>query len=115
VANYPIVPGEEPPRELFEFPDKIIALTIKPDRLLNIREKRMKQFGRTGTQYSSYDKIVDEIRQVERLYRQHPTWLVVDTTNSGLEETAAEIYRHLDQKGAVVGGDIVARQMKGFI
>eukprot|EP00469_Lotharella_globosa_P011727 CAMPEP_0167787720 /NCGR_PEP_ID=MMETSP0111_2-20121227/9606_1 /TAXON_ID=91324 /ORGANISM="Lotharella globosa, Strain CCCM811" /LENGTH=537 /DNA_ID=CAMNT_0007679447 /DNA_START=256 /DNA_END=1870 /DNA_ORIENTATION=+ len=115
VANYPIVPGEEPPEQLFQFPDKVIALTIKPDRLLNIREKRMRQFGRTNTQYSSYDKIVDEIRQVDKLYRLNPTWLVVDTTNSGLEETAAEIYRHLDQKGATMGGDIVARQMKGFI
>ena len=92
VANYPIVPDESPPAELYEHREKVIALTIDPERLAYIREQRMKQFGRTDSRYASVSEIREEIKQIERMYQKND-WFTIDTTHSGLEETAAVIYR----------------------
>jgi len=112
VANYPIVPEETPPTELLEYPDKVVALTIDPERLAYIREQRMKQFGRETSRYANIDEIRAEINYIERFYRQNPGWFVVDTTNSGVEETAAVIYEYLDRKS---GGALKPHQTRGII
>merc|ERR1712176_410427 len=43
VANYPLVPDEDIPKELFELdPKRVFALTIQPEKLSSIRNTRMK-------------------------------------------------------------------------
>ncbi|GAB5353811.1 hypothetical protein AAMO2058_000065900 [Amorphochlora amoebiformis] len=115
VANYPIVIGEEPPKELFEFKDRVVALTIAPERLAYIRGERMKQFGRLETRYASLAEIKDEMRQIERLYKHNPSWLILDTTNTGLEESAAEIFKKMDQRsGTTTPQATRARTLRAF-
>mmetsp|Transcript_491 Transcript_491/g.721 ORF Transcript_491/g.721 Transcript_491/m.721 type:complete len:215 (-) Transcript_491:241-885(-) len=113
VANYPIVIGEDPPPELFEWPEKVIALTIQPERLSFIRQQRMRQFGRSESTYSDINEVRQEINEIERFYKRNPRWFVVDTTNSGLEETAGEIFRHMDMQSGK--DNIMPAQMRGFI
>jgi len=111
VANYPIVVGEDPPEELSKWGHKVIALTIQPERLAYIRQQRMRQFGRSRSAYADIDEVKREVLHIEKFYREHPEWFVIDTTNSGIEETAAEIYRHLDQRS----DSIQPKHMRGFV
>merc|ERR550532_2799160 len=63
VANYPIVPDEEPPPELFKITQsKCVGLLIQPERLQAIRIERMAQFGRSSSKYASLESIRKEVR-----------------------------------------------------
>ncbi|CAL1170910.1 unnamed protein product [Cladocopium goreaui] len=76
VANYPLVPEEEPPKELFELDQqKCFALQIKPERLREIRTQRMKQFNRSNTQYANLTNIKKEVSWIKNFYLPL-VWLV---------------------------------------
>lgn len=97
VANYPVVPDEEPPKELFDpsMQHKMIALVIKPERLQVVRGERMQDFGRKTSTYSSLQNCMKEVNWLRTFYmRKGPRWPVVDTT-AGLEESAAKIIKIL--------------------
>lgn len=100
VANYPLVPEEEPPPELFKIAQrKCIALMIQPERLQAIRTERMAQFGRSGTSYASLDNIRKEVRWIKNFYlRRGPAWPIIDSTNAGVTETAARIMEIFDRR-----------------
>lgn len=100
VANYPIVPEEEVPPELFEITQsKVIGLLIQPERLQAIRIERMAQFGRTSTQYASLERIRKEVRWIKNFYLRHGSqWPIIDTTNAGVVETAARITEIFDRR-----------------
>eukprot|EP00435_Cladocopium_sp_Y103_P004617 s4493_g1.t1 len=106
VANYPLVPEEEPPKELFEIDQqKCFALQIKPERLREIRTQRMKQFNRSNTQYANLTNIKKEVSWIKNFYlRKGPKWPIIDTSNAGVVETAARIMEILDRRK----GDAVA-------
>jgi len=100
VANYPLVPDEEPPAELFTIDqNKCFALFIQADRLQAIRTERMRQFNRTNTRYGSIDSIKKEVSWIKTFYlRRGPGWPIIDTSNSGVVETAARILEILDRR-----------------
>mmetsp|Transcript_97559 Transcript_97559/g.173752 ORF Transcript_97559/g.173752 Transcript_97559/m.173752 type:complete len:508 (-) Transcript_97559:81-1604(-) len=100
VANYPLVPDEEPPKELFEIDqDKCFALSIKAEKLQSIRSARMKQFNRTNTEYANLSNIKKEVNWIKTFYmRRGPKWPVIDTTDAGVVETAARIMEILDRR-----------------
>jgi len=100
VANYPIVPEEEPPKELFEIDQsKVFALIIQPERLGAIRAERMAQFGRKNTQYANINNIKKEVRDIRTFYmRRGPKWPVIDTTTAGVVETASRIIEIIDRR-----------------
>lgn len=106
VANYPLVPDEDPPKELFQIDQsKCFALFIKPERLRAIRVERMKQFNRADTSYASLANIQKEINWIKTFYmRRGPTWPIIDTTDAGVVETAARIMEIFDRRK----GDSVA-------
>ncbi|CAK9012426.1 unnamed protein product [Durusdinium trenchii] len=106
VANYPLVPEEEPPKELFELDQqKCFALQIKPERLQEIRTQRMKQFNRSNTKYANLTNIKKEVSWIKNFYlRKGPKWPIIDTSNAGVVETAARIMEILDRRK----GDAVA-------
>jgi len=101
VANYPIVPDEEPPKELFdpELKKKIVALTIKPERLQAVRSERMRAFGKTGkSTYASLQNCSKEVGWLKIFYMRHGRgWPIVDTTNGGVEENADKIIKIIAQ------------------
>jgi regulator of PEP synthase PpsR (kinase-PPPase family) len=95
VSNVPLVLGIEPPAELFEIDqEKIFGLTIKAEALLSIRQARLKHLGMPAdTSYGQREHIAQEIAFAQALYRQHPSWPVIDITGKAVEETAADILR----------------------
>ncbi|CAJ1457457.1 unnamed protein product [Effrenium voratum] len=100
VANYPIVPEEEPPKELFQIDQqKCFALQIKPERLQEIRTARMRQFNRSNTRYANANSIRKEVSWIKSFYlRRGPKWPIIDTTDSGVVETASRIMEILDRR-----------------
>ena len=93
VANVPLVLGVEPPNDLYDIsPDKVVALTIGIDQLLEIRKERLRQLGMpTDANYGLRDHVRSELEYAHSIFRRHPEWMVVDVTNRAIEETATII------------------------
>lgn len=49
--------------------------------------------------YGSLSAIREEVNWCTKLYRTHPQWTVLDTTDTGIEENCALILKHLDSIG----------------
>src|SRR5450631_958150 len=82
-ANYPLTEDDLDSRKLF-------GLTIKPDRLQQIRNGR-----RPDSRYSSPNQVAFEVRAAESLFERHGI-PVIDTTECSIEEIATRI---LDRTG----------------
>ncbi|WP_442603563.1 pyruvate, water dikinase regulatory protein [Paenibacillus sp. KN14-4R] len=96
VANFPLVPEVKIPAELYQVDrGKIVGLTMEPEYLLKIRTERLKTLGLPfGSQYSSYDRILEEMDHAHSLMKQlHCP--IVDVTNKAIEETAGIIMGYL--------------------
>jgi len=100
VANYPIVPDEEFPKELFEMDQtKIIGLLIQPQKLQEIRQQRMLQLNLKTSKYADIGEIKKEVNWIKTFYmRRGPKWPIIDTTDSGVVETASRILEILDRR-----------------
>ena len=89
VANYPLVDSElesrELPKSLQQFKNKIFGLTIAPNRLQEIREKR-----RSTGKYASPHQVQAEIRYSELLFNKYNI-PYIDTTSISVEEISASI------------------------
>lgn len=97
VANIPLIKGTQPPAELFTIDqNKVIALTIDPERLQEIRTARMQTLGAIGQgAYADMAKIFEELEWSRELFRKNKKWPVIDVTEHALEENAVEIERVL--------------------
>ena len=90
VVNVPLALGIAPPSELDEIDQrKIVALTIDPSRLLEIRKRRLTGLNVGESGYSNPETILEEIEQASRFFRKHRRWPVIDVTNRSIEETAS--------------------------
>ena len=91
-ANVPLVPaGEVPPklRALKSVP--IVALTLAPDRLLEIRRNRLRSLNeRRDSSYVDADAVRQEVIDARRLFERQG-WPVIDVTRRSVEETAAAV------------------------
>jgi regulator of PEP synthase PpsR (kinase-PPPase family) len=83
-ANVPLVPSRP-------IPDKLLSLTISPDRLIQIRRNRLLSLKENrSSAYIDVDAVRDEIVQARRLYERQG-WPVIDVTRRSVEETAAAV------------------------
>jgi len=88
-ANYPLTEddleaGQLPPR-LEPYRAKLFALTIRPERLQQIRNER-----RPDSRYASRQQVLYELRAAEALFSRYALpWL--DTTECSIEEIASRI------------------------
>jgi regulator of PEP synthase PpsR (kinase-PPPase family) len=100
IANLPIVLGVTPPPELAEAPqDRIVGLTIGLDPLVEIRKARLKQLGMSvDSAYGLRDQVREELDYANRLFRDHPSWPVIDVTGRAIEETAVIILESLKER-----------------
>lgn len=98
-ANVPLVPGAEPPRELFELPPgRVVGLTVKSELLTEIRGSRLATLGLPPeSAYADRQKIRDELALAEDVFRRLRC-PVVDVTYKAIEETASEILTILQKK-----------------
>lgn len=92
VANVPILLDVEPPKQLLELPPgRVVALTIDPDRLYDIRSARLQRISQ-GVPMDYADPVVirQEIRYAQQVFHAQG-WPVVDVTRKSLEEIASEV------------------------
>lgn len=103
VANLPLVPGVSVPTELEEAPqERIVGLTIGLDPLVEIRKARLKQLGMSvDAAYGLKEQVKEELEYAERLFRDHPTWPIIDVTGRAIEETAVIILETMKERGVV--------------
>lgn len=110
VSNVPLVLDHPLPDLLLEADQRrVFALTIDPESLQEIRRQRLKTMRLASrTNYSDMDYILAELEWAEGLYRQNPTWPVIDVTRKAVEETAATIIKIMADRG-------LARDLSGGV
>ena len=98
-ANIPLVPGSEPPPELFELKRPlVVGLTVSPDRLIQIRRNRLLSLREEReSAYIETDAVREEILRARRLIDRHG-WPVIDVTRRSVEETAAQVINLLSNE-----------------
>lgn len=102
VANVPIIAGIEPPSQLFQVdPRRVVGLTVHPDRLLYLREVRLRRFpqGISGN-YADYEHVREEVEYAFNIFRREG-WPVVDMTNKSIEEGAGEVLGLVTKRASV--------------
>lgn len=104
-VNVPLVPGIEPPKELWDLDRwRIVGLTMDAERLNQIRGQRVRGMGGFGTKdgYADLVKIYDELDEVARVQRKLGC-PVIDTTGVAIEEAASRIIDVVDERARKVG------------
>lgn len=95
VANVAISPATGFPAELTRIPKKkIVALTMQPKRLHEIRVERMKEAGAPGTEYDDLKSVIREVLDFETEC-QRRGYPLIDATNATIEQTAAQVLMKL--------------------
>ena len=98
-GNIPLVPTAPLPPVVDELAPKggdrqgplVVGLVAAPDRIVEIREARLKGLSATGrSNYTDAGQVRDELREAKRLFarRGYP---IIDVTRRSIEETAAQI------------------------
>ncbi len=102
VSNISIVPGVELPLPLEKHRrQNVVALTINPKRLTEIRTRRFAHWDLGKIDYSDLSSITEEILQAEHLYKEKG-WPIVDSTDLAVEETSALILSALHLKPKIL-------------
>lgn len=106
-SNIPIVPGIDPPAQLWKVDrTRIVGLTIDPERLQAIRTRRVTAMGSgpTGTGYTNLSRILDEIDEVHALQRKLGC-PIINTTALALEEAAGRVIEIMESRRMRAGLD----------
>jgi len=89
VVNIPLAKGVTPPPELDQIDQrKIVGLTVDPNRLMEIRKRRMTGLAVNQSEYCDPEAILEEIEEVDAYFKRHRRWPVLDVTTRSIEETA---------------------------
>ncbi len=92
VANVPLIANLEPPPALscVEW-GKVVALTIDPQRLVDLRQARVNRMTRgISLDYARMKYVRQELEWADLIVRRE-RWPVVNVTNKSIEESAEEI------------------------
>ncbi len=100
VANVPLVLGVPPPPELEEVPpEKVIGVTIRLEKLLEIRKARLVQLGMPpDANYGLREHVQAELEYADEIFRAHEDWMVIDVSGRAIEETATIILEALKDR-----------------
>ncbi len=91
VANVPVVPGIDPPPELFDLrAGRVIGLTIDPVRLAELRRVREQRLGGATGDYADLASVRREVTHALHLFHEQQ-WPVVEVTDKPIEESTSEI------------------------
>lgn len=99
VANIPLVPEIKLPEILLEIPsNKVIALTMDPDRLVDIRKERLKYLGLPeNSVYATLGRVKDEMKYAKEVVEKIGC-RTVDVSSMSIEETADVIKNTMERK-----------------
>lgn len=99
-ANVSLAKEVEPPAELLKLKKNVVALIINPQKLAEIRSRRLrKDWKMDETDYSSLEHVRDEITWSRRLFMKHG-WPILDVTDFAIEETAARVVELIEEQRA---------------
>lgn len=89
VANLPIIPEVEIPREIFQVdPQKIIGLTTEVENLVDIRRSRMQSLGLKGeSNYTNPERITNELKYANELFNKLGI-MVINVGKRSIEESS---------------------------
>jgi len=92
-ANFPLIPEDfermKMPDSLVRHRDKLFGLTIQPERLNQIRSER-----RPNSKYASLENCRYEVKEAEKMMRQHDIrWL--DSSTKSIEEISTTIMQEV--------------------
>lgn len=99
VANIPLIPGIDPPKELFELDAPlVIGLTKSPDRLVQIRKNRLLNLMEDQpSDYVDLQVVTEEVKRARRLCLEQ-NWPIIDVSRRSIEETSAAILNHYEER-----------------
>jgi hypothetical protein len=91
-GNVPLVPGVDPPKELFELEkSKVFGLLVDATSLTTIRQARLRAIRASPTTaYTDAEAVYDEIERARQLFRRNG-WRTIDITGKAVEENASRI------------------------
>lgn len=104
-ANVPMVPGVPLPSELLSFTNKpdeplVIGLTKDPARLVQVRRNRLRMISEDReTDYVDLETVRAEVNTARRTFVEQG-WPIIDVSRRSIEETAASIMQHLENREA---------------
>jgi [pyruvate, water dikinase]-phosphate phosphotransferase / [pyruvate, water dikinase] kinase len=105
-ANVPVVPGVEPPRELFELdPSKVVGVTIDAEQLAEIRSERARGMAGARRRYADLAEIYSELERADEIHRRLGC-PVIEVSNLAIEETARRIIRIVEQRRLEAGAGV---------
>lgn len=102
-ANVPMVPGVPLPTELLSFTNKpneplVIGLTKDPARLVQVRRNRLRMISEDReTDYVDLETVRAEVNTARRTFVEQG-WPIIDVSRRSIEETAASIMQHLENR-----------------
>lgn len=99
VSNLPLVPEIDLPKEIYQVDtDRIIALTMDPNRLVEIRKERLKSLGIPhDSGYATKDRVVQELEYSNSVIEDLGC-ISLDVTHMSIEETSERIRKTIDQR-----------------
>ncbi len=91
-ANIPFVPNCPLPAGLDNVQNQfVVGLTTSPDRLIQVRENRLRSLNQDGSSdYIDLELVRNEVKLCRRLCSEHD-WPVIDVTRRSIEESAVAI------------------------
>ena len=91
-SNVPLVIQSPPPKELFKVDsNKIVGLTIRPEKLQEIRKQRLQIMGLPpSNDYTNMEQLLAEYEYATNLMRRL-SCPIIDITNRSFEQTATKI------------------------
>lgn len=99
VANLPLIPEVELPKEINEVPkEKLFGLTTDINHLANIRQSRMASLGLNAeSKYTNKERITDELRYANQVFEKLGVQ-VINVSQRSIEETAMLVEESLKNK-----------------
>jgi len=92
VANVPIILNLPPPRDLFMIePSRVVGLLIDPERLMEVRQARLRKLKQSVTGYADLSLVSQELDYCREIYNQNRGWHVLEVTGRAVEEVASDI------------------------
>lgn len=96
VANVPLDPQSDPPKEIYDVdPTRLFGLIISPEILADIRKRRLGNAIDVAASYADLECIYQDLEKARALMRKLGC-IVIRTDNRAIEETAQEILRYYE-------------------
>jgi regulator of PEP synthase PpsR (kinase-PPPase family) len=93
VANYPIMPGVDPPEEIFSLDIPKVGFTISPHKAALVRAQRGRKFALED--YTDIESIRQELINSHKIFRKIKNLQIIDVTHNSIEEIADKILSRL--------------------